>query len=176
MPSLFCPQCRCRLTVSDMAPSTLVCPRCLGPVPNPRSVESYEAGLYPHAAAVTAAAARPPRLTPLYYEARTNARISAAMHFVIAAVLGASAFLTMRDAGPSPVGVLLTATCVVVLVVAVLQLMYPHSQKVQVAGGVVGSVAMGCFKVALTVIGVLLLLMGACAVLISGGNLFGLAG
>jgi hypothetical protein len=150
-----------------MAPSTLLCPRCLGPVPNPPAGESKPRGAGP------AWATPPLRVVPLENQTRRDGRAAAGLLFAIALVLAAGAFLTLRDRGASPVGLTLAVACGVVLVTAVMQIRHPESRKVEAATVGIFAVAGTLFKIGVVVIGVLLLLLGACAVLVGGGSLFG---
>ena len=55
----------------------------------------------------------------------------------------------------------------------VLQIFYPESEVTRAASGTIGILAFGAFKVILICIGVLLLLFGACALLVTGASALG---
>jgi hypothetical protein len=153
LPSLVCPRCGQRLTVSEFAPRTLVCPRCLGVVLNPAGLTPAEFAMRP-----------PVRVLPLDYEVRRDSRTSSVMLFLMAAVLGIGAWLTFQGSGVSQVSLALLAACVGVLVTAILQRVYPESEGVQAAGRVFNVLAKAFFIIALILIGLLLLLFGLCFV------------
>jgi hypothetical protein len=122
----------------------------------------------PRQAAPHPLASLQPTWVPLGDQVDRDARNSGYALFALAAVLSVGAWFSFSAGRGSIIGGVLVAASVAVLVTAVLQLRYPESQRVQAASDAIGHMASGCFKIALILLGVLLLLMGACAVALSG--------
>jgi hypothetical protein len=178
MPSVTCPRCGQRLTVSEFAPPTLTCPRCLARGRNPYALDPATS-----AAAAPGAGTRPPpplpsygtpprRVIPLEYQAHRDERGTVYLMFAMAAIFGVGAFLSFNLPTTRTIGAVLAAGCITVLVAAILQLRYPESEAVQQGTAVVGLMAAGCLKIGLIIVAVVLLLIGGCFVLVAGSGGF----
>ena len=160
MPSVQCPRCAKRLTVSDWAPPMLTCPDCLARVPNPQGVQSSA----PHPSAM------PRRVIPIEQQIERDSRAAGFALWAMAALLAGGALVTFQVPGLRNLAVGMGGVAALVVVTAVLQMSFPESDEVQQLSATVGLAAGGCLKVALILFGVLLLLIGTCAVMIMGSG------
>ena len=158
MPFLQCPRCAARLTVSDWAPPVLTCPDCLARLSNPGGARAG-AQLPPP---------MPLRVIPVEQQVDRDARLAGFTLFALAAVLAGAAWLTLMVPFLRKIGIGIAVVFVLVLVTAILQLRYPHSVEVQHASEAMQSLAWTVLKIVLIIFGLVLLLLGTCAVILGG--------
>ena len=163
MPTVTCPRCGRWLTVSESAPRVLSCPICLARIENP---QGWAGGSTPPPLPL-----RPLRVIPIEQQVHQDASVASYLLFAVAAVLGGAAWLTLMLPGTRSFGLIIAAAFAFVLVTAIMQLRHPESEGVQKASAVIGMFAGGCFKIGLILLGVLLLLVGACAVLLASASM-----
>jgi hypothetical protein len=156
-----------------MAPPVLTCPNCLARVENPL-------GAQPGAATSVAVGPLPSVAPlPLHYrpyrldqQVERDARRAGYALIGMVVVLAAGAIISFTFSGGTGVGVALAVAAAIVLAAAVERMRHPHGQgpAAEVAQAM-GTFASGCFKVALIIVGIVLLLFGGCALLILTSSL-----
>jgi hypothetical protein len=165
MVTLTCRRCGQWLAVSPMAPRWLSCPRCLGPVVNPHA---------PEAVATQRSSAMPPplprRVIPLDVEVGRDARGVDVLLVVLAILYAAAAVVSFQVQAVRGAGALLAVAAVALGVITIALARRPKSEATDVVATVTKAVAGSCLLSILLLGGLVLLLFGACALIMKAAG------
>jgi hypothetical protein len=162
------------LTVSELAPAHLTCPNCLARLINPR----WRAAPAPTSTSdLEYQITRAKRVLPLDDQVRRDMRGSNVALAAFAVIFGTASAVSFRIPGGVKVGVALAIFALLSGITIFLQWRFgPDEPAGQIAGAVgatLQSLGGGCLAVGVIAFCVLILLFGACAIMLTGANSLG---
>src|SRR5689334_1713762 len=160
--TLICPRCGQSLTVSERAPRELSCPNCLARVVNPGGREAL---------APPRDSSRPPplpvRVIPLDYQVERDKRGVDVLLAIQALLFGAGAVASYLVPQMRELAFLLALACIALVVTTVVLARRSTTDvSARTIATVAKSLAGGCMLMGLLLAGIVLLVLGACALLL----------